>query len=84
MTSVTCISDMSRGFAFAIGDEVETDDVRFFIGAINDSHNLCAIDKSKPWAVKTTTHPMRACMLQGNYSVNAAVLRHVGELKGKV
>jgi len=70
MTMVNSISCMSSGKAFAVGDEVESADVRFFIGAINDSHGLCAIDKSKPWTVKTTTNPMRKCMEQGNYSVN--------------
>lgn len=70
MTTVNNISCMATDKRFAVGDEVETADVRFFIGAINDSHGLCAIDKSKPWTVKTTTSPMRKCMEQGNYSVN--------------
>lgn len=70
MTTVNNISCMSTGKSFAIGDEVESADVRFFIGAINDSHGLCAIDKFKAWTVKTTTNPMQKCIEQGNYSVN--------------
>ncbi len=77
MTNVNCVRDMSSGMHISIGMEVEDDKVRFFVGAINDSHNLCSIDKTKPWTVKTTTDPMRKCMEQGNYSVNAALLRVV-------
>ncbi len=78
MTQVTHTRDYSTGHIVSVGDEVEYDDIRFFVGAINDSHNLCAFDKSKPWTVKTTTHPMRKCMEQGNYSVTAQLLRCVG------
>jgi hypothetical protein len=79
MTQVNSVSEMSSGMHFSVGMEVEDDNVRFFVGAINDSHNLCSIDKTKPWTVKTTTNPMRKCMEQGNYSVNAALLRVVSD-----
>ena len=77
MTSVNCIQNMSLNQHIGIGTEVENDDIRFFVGAINDSHNLCSIDKTKPWTVKTTTSPMRKCMESGNYAVNAVLLRVV-------
>ncbi len=76
MTQVTYLQNPQTGETIvSVGDEVENSDVRFFVGAINDSHNLCSIDKTKPWTVKTTTDPMRKCMESGNYSVNAALLR---------
>ena len=77
MASVNSVNEMSSGMHVSVGMEVEDDNVRFFVGAINDSHNLCSIDKTKPWTVKTKTDPMRRCMEQGNYSVNAALLRVV-------
>ena len=78
MTQVTYLQNPQTGETIVrVGDEVEDANVRFFVGAINDSHNLCSIDKTKPWTVKTTTDPMRKCMEQGNYSVNAALLRVV-------
>ena len=77
MTTVNSVSEMSSGMSISVGMEVENDNVRFFVGAINDSHNLCSIDKTKTWTVKTTTDPMRKCMEQGNYAVNAALLRVV-------
>ena len=52
MTQVTNWICYSTGKSFKIGDEVEDANARFFIGAINDSHALCAIDKSKPWTAK--------------------------------
>lgn len=80
MTTVNFTRQMG-GMEIRVGMEVENDDVRFFVGSINDSHNLCSIDKEKPWTVKATTHPMRKCMEQGNYSVNAALLRVASEGK---
>jgi len=78
MSQVTYLQNLHTGETIVrVGDEVEDDSVRFFVGAINDSHNLCSIDKTKPWTVKTTTDPMRKCMEQGNYAVNAALLRVV-------
>lgn len=77
MSLVNSVSEMSTGKQISVGMEVEDDNVRFFVGSINDSHNLCSIDKTKSWTVKTTTDPMRKCMEQGNYSVNAALLRVV-------
>lgn len=47
-----------------IGDEVENDDVRFFVGAINESHSLCTLDKSRAWTLKNVNHPMAACIRQ--------------------
>ena len=83
MTQVTYLQNPQTGETIVrVGDEVEDANVRFFVGAINDSHNLCSIDKTKPWTVKTTTDPMRKCMEQGNYSVNAALLRVVVDNAG--
>ena len=80
MSQVTYLQNLHTGETIVrVGDEVEDDNVRFFVGAINDSHNLCSIDKTKPWTVKTAADPMRKCMEQGNYSVNAALLRVLGK-----
>lgn len=59
------------------GDEVENDDARFFVGAINESQQLCSLDKSKPWTLKNEASPMAACIRQGNYSASAATLRNL-------
>ncbi|HEY4722696.1 MAG TPA: hypothetical protein VII92_12660 [Anaerolineae bacterium] len=61
-----------------VGDEVENDDARFFVGAINESQRLCAIDKGRPFTVKNFSHPMAACIRQGNYSTSADTLRPAG------
>lgn len=58
-----------------VGDEVENNDVRFFVGAINDSQLLCTLDKSKPWTLKNETSPMANCIRKGNYSASARTLR---------
>ena len=80
MSQVTYLQNLHTGETIVrVGDAAEDDTVRFFVGAITDSHNLCSIDKTKPWTVKTTTDPMRKCMEQGNYSVNAALLRVLGK-----
>jgi hypothetical protein len=84
MTQVTFVRDMSSGMHISVGMEVEDDNVRFFVGAINDSQNLCSIDKTRPWTVKTTTDPMRKCMEQGNYAANAYLLRVVTAAQGEV
>jgi hypothetical protein len=60
-----------------IGDEVETDDVRFFVGSINDSQQLCFIDTSKPWQLLNDRCPMAACIRGGQYGVTAIKLRKV-------
>ena len=52
-----------------VGDEVQNDHVRFFIGAINES-GLCAIDKTKDFKLLDELHPMAVCIKQGNYSVH--------------
>jgi len=62
--------------SFNIGDEVENADVRFYIGAINDSHQLCSIDKSQPWTLKDPTSKMASCIAQGFYAANAVTLTH--------
>ena len=69
-----CVQNMERGKSFGIGAEVENDDVRFFVGSINDSNWLCAIDKSKSWTLKNKNSPMARCIEQGNYSASAATL----------
>ena len=79
MTQVTNWICYSTGKSFKIGDEVEDANARFFIGAINDSHALCAIDKSKPWTAKNPANPMFKCIQQGNYSATAHRLEHVRE-----
>lgn len=54
-----------------IGDEVENQDVRFFIGGINESQRLCHLDKTKPWTLKNESAVMAVCIRQGNYSACA-------------
>ena len=61
----------------AVGDEVETADVRFFVGLINDSQRLCFIDKSKPWTLKNELSPMARCIRGGDYGVTADRLTRV-------
>jgi hypothetical protein len=51
-----------------VGDHVQNDHVRFFIGAISDS-GLCSIDKTKPFELLDKTHKMARCIEQGNYAV---------------
>lgn len=58
-----------------IGDEVENDDARFFVGAINESQRLCTLDKSKPWTLKNEGSHMAACIRQGNYSASILCLK---------
>ncbi len=60
-----------------IGDEVENDDARFFVGAINQSQTLCAIDKSRPYSLKNEASPMAACIRQGHYSASVETLKRV-------
>jgi hypothetical protein len=82
MTTVTFLQDFQTGKTlFKIGDEVEDDLVRFFIGLINDSHDLCFIDKTKPWTVKNKNDPMAVCAIQGNYGVSAYKLRAIHGIK---
>ena len=57
-----------------IGCEVENDDARFFVGSINDSRDLCSIDKTKPFTLKNKNSPMARCIEQGNYSASAETL----------
>lgn len=58
-----------------VGDEVENDDARFFVGAINESQQLCTIDASKPFTLKNEASPMATCIRQGKYSASAKTLR---------
>lgn len=77
MTVVTYLQNMQTGeTTFKVGDEVENDSIRFFIGMINDSHKLCFVDKNKPWTVKDQTSPMVKCMAQGNFGITSSLLRH--------
>ncbi|CAB5212654.1 hypothetical protein UFOVP189_34 [uncultured Caudovirales phage] len=81
MTQVTYLQSFDTGKTIVrVGDEVENGDVRFFIGSINDSGDLCFIDKAKPWSVKNKTHPMARCMEQGNYGVS---VRQIKVIKGE-
>lgn len=74
MTSVTTISCHSNGKSFQVGDEVQNNEARFFIGAINDSHGLCAIDLSKPFSLLDPASKMAPCIRQGLYSANMHTL----------
>jgi hypothetical protein len=60
-----------------VGDEVENDDARFVVGAINESQRLCTLDKAKPWTLKNEASPMAACIRQGNYAASADTLRNL-------
>jgi len=61
--------------SISVGDEVENSSARFFVGSINESHNLCSIDKTKPFTLKDPNDQMAACIRQGNYSANAITLK---------
>jgi hypothetical protein len=61
----------------AVGDEVETDDVRFFVGSINDSQRLCFIDKTKPWTLKNELATMARCIRGGDYGVATSSLKRI-------
>jgi hypothetical protein len=74
MTMTNCVQNMDRGQNFGIGSEVENDDIRFFVGAINDSGDMCAIDKTKPWTLKNKKSVMAKCIEHGNYSASAKTL----------
>ena len=77
MTVVAYLQNPHTGdTVFKVGDEVENDSIRFFIGMINDSHELCFVDKTKPWTVKDQTDPMVRCMMQGNFGVTSHLLKH--------
>jgi hypothetical protein len=81
MTVVTYLQNMQTGeTTFKVGDEVENDSIRFFIGLINDSGNLCFVDKDKPWTVKDQTNPMAKCMLQGNFGITSHLLKQVDSI----
>ena len=62
--------DHIGNLSVSIGDEIENDDVRFFIGSINESGRLCAIDRTKPWKLKNEKSPMASCIRQGFYSTS--------------
>ena len=57
-----------------VGDEVENDDARFFVREINESQQLCKLDKSKPWTLKNHDSRMAAGIRQGNYAASALTL----------
>lgn len=63
------------------GDEVENNDARFFVGAINESQRLCTLDKAQPWTLKNEASPMATCIRQGNYSASATTLRNLSNVK---
>lgn len=63
-----------------IGDEVENNDARFYVGAINESQRLCTLDKSKPWTLKNEGSPMARCIQQGNYSASMDVLVNLSNI----
>ena len=77
MTTVTHLINNVGETVVRVGDEVENNDVRFFIGAINDSQRLCFIDKSKSWVLKNAASPMAAAIRQGNYGASAETLKAV-------
>lgn len=73
----THLIDPKGNLIVKVGDEVENDDARFFVGAINESQKLCTLDKSKPWTLKNEKSPMAACIRQGNYSASAVTLNNL-------
>jgi hypothetical protein len=84
MTTVTFLQNHETGeITFKLGDEVENNSIRFFIGLINDSHELCFIDKTKPWTVKNENSPMVSCMKQGNFGICAKTLKNISAAERK-
>jgi hypothetical protein len=80
MSAVTYLQNPHTGeTTFRVGDEVENDSIRFFIGLINDSQELCFVDKEKPWTVKDHADPMAKCMAQGNFGIASRLLKHIKE-----
>ena len=85
MTTVTFLQNYETGETiFSVGDEVENNSIRFFIGLINESHELCFIDKTKPWTVKNENDPMVSCMKQGNFGVSAKTLKNISMALAKL
>ena len=77
MGSVSYVGNMG-GEIFCVGDEVQDNRVRFFIGAINESSGLCFIDKSRQFTrLIADGEPFSRCIDQGNYATNYAALTHI-------
>ena len=57
-----------------VGDHVENGDVRFYIADINESQQLCGLDRTRPWVLKNPTSPMAACITQGHYAARVGTL----------
>ena len=73
------LTDHRGNVIVRIGNEVENNDVRFFVGAVNESQRLCTLDKSKPWTLKNAESPMAECIRQGSYSASTENLWIVEE-----
>lgn len=66
-----------------VGDEVENDDIRFFVGAINESQKLCVLDNGKPWNVKNMQSPMLPALKSGKYAASWDNLTRIQEGEDK-
>jgi hypothetical protein len=73
----THLIDPKGNIIVKLGDEVENNDARFFVASINESQQLCTLDKSKPFTLKNDKSPMAACIRQGNYSASAVSLHNL-------
>lgn len=69
------LQDERGSILVRVGDQVENDDARFFVGGINDSQTLCHLDKTKPFELLNESSPMAACIKQGNYSASVRTLK---------
>jgi hypothetical protein len=68
------IIDNKGNLIVKVGDRVENKTARFYIGAINESQELCLIDKDRPWELLDPSDPMAKCVEQGNYAATARTL----------
>ena len=56
-----------------VGTVVESDLAIFTVGEIH-KNKLVSMDKTKPYRIKDTSHPMSKCVERGNYAVIAQCL----------
>jgi len=69
------LQDERGNILVRVGDQVENDEARFFIGGINESQTLCHIDKTKPFELLNKNSPLANCIRQGNYSASVQTLK---------
>ena len=74
---ITYLQNERGNILVSVGDQVENEDARFFVGMINESQCLCSIDKSKKFELLNEKSPLANCIKQGNYAASIYSLRRV-------